>query len=210
MNHSPIEPQPLEGPLPRRVLYHHRTQGKAVEGVHIRGITDALRAEGIPVDVISLPGADPYATPKAMSPTKQARPWMKLIAKLPEPLFEMAELGYNLVAGWRLRKYLNQHPDVDMIYERYSLFMFITVMVARARRIPVVLEINDSASMERVRPLFFLRLAMRIERWVLRQCSGLVFVSGNFRRRLQDVHGQMAPAIVSHNAANIDKFSFTP
>lgn len=210
MNHSPIEPQPLEGPLPRRVLYHHRTQGKAVEGVHIRGITDALRAEGIPVDVISLPGADPYATPKAMSPTKQARPWMKLIAKLPEPLFEMAELGYNLVAGWRLRKYLNQHPDVDMIYERYSLFMFITVMVARARRIPVVLEINDSASMERVRPLFFLRLAMRIERWVLRRCSGLVFVSGNFRHRLQEVHGQMAPAIVSHNAANIDKFSFTP
>ena len=210
MNPLPLDPQPLEGPLPRRVLYHHRTQGKAVEGVHIRGITDALRAEGIPVDVISLPGADPYATPKAMSPTRQARPWMKLIAKLPEPLFEMAELGYNLVAGWRLRKYLNQHPDVDLIYERYSLFMFITVMVARARRIPVVLEINDSASMERVRPLFFLRLAMRIERWVLRQCSGLVFVSGNFRRRLQDVHGQMAPAIVSHNAANIDKFSFTP
>ncbi|MEY4754709.1 MAG: hypothetical protein RJA44_2384, partial [Pseudomonadota bacterium] len=53
----------------RRVLYHHRTQGKAVEGVHIRGITDAFRAEGVKVDVISLPGADPYASPKAMSPT---------------------------------------------------------------------------------------------------------------------------------------------
>ena len=58
----------------RRVLYHHRTQGKAVEGVHIRGVTDALRAEGIAVDVMSLPGADPYATPAAMAPTRQATP----------------------------------------------------------------------------------------------------------------------------------------
>ena len=67
----------------RKVLYHHRTQGKAVEGVHIRGITDALRAEGVAVDIISLPGADPYASPKAMSPTRQARPWMKLVTRLP-------------------------------------------------------------------------------------------------------------------------------
>lgn len=196
---------------PRRVLYHHRTQGKAVEGVHIRGITDALRAEGIPVDVISLPGADPYASPKAMSPTRQARPWMKLIAKLPEPLFELAELGYNLVAGWRLQRYLNAHPDVDMIYERYSLFMAITVLIGRARGIPVILEINDSASVERVRALFFLKMAMAIERWTLSRCAGLVFVSANFRDRVQEVHGvPLAPAIVSHNAANIDKFSFTP
>ena len=57
----------------KRVLYHHRTQGKAVEGVHIRGITDALRAEGIAVDIISLPGADPYSSPKGMSPTTSAR-----------------------------------------------------------------------------------------------------------------------------------------
>ena len=54
----------------RKVLYHHRTQGKAVEGVHIRGITDALRADGVHVDIISLPGADPYSSPKAMSPTR--------------------------------------------------------------------------------------------------------------------------------------------
>jgi hypothetical protein len=46
-----------------RVLYHHRTQVKAVEGVHIRGVTDALRAEGVPVDVMSLSGADPYTSP---------------------------------------------------------------------------------------------------------------------------------------------------
>lgn len=193
----------------RRVLYHHRTQGKAVEGVHIRGISDALRAEGVAVDIISLPGADPYASPKAMSPTRQAKWWMKLVTKLPEPLFELAEVGYNLIAGWRILAYLRQHRDVGFIYERYSLFMFAPVLIARWRRLPIILEINDSATVYRVRPLFFQRLAMAIERWVFRKASGLVFVSGIFRDRALAAHGTMAPAIVTPNAANIDKFSFT-
>ncbi len=193
----------------RRVLYHHRTQGKAVEGVHIRGVTDALRAEGVAVDIISLPGADPYATPKAMSPTKQARPWMKLVSGLPEPLFELAELAYNAVAGWRILRYLSRHRDVDFIYERYSLFMFVAVLIGRMRGLPVLLEVNDSATVVRVRPLFFQRLAMAVERWAFSRASGLVFVSGAFRDHARSAHRSMAPAIVTPNAANIDKFSFT-
>jgi glycosyltransferase involved in cell wall biosynthesis len=195
----------------KRVLYHHRTQGKAVEGVHIRGITDALRAEGVAVDIISLPGADPYATPKAMSPTQQAKWWMKIVTKLPEPLFEVAELGYNLVAGWRVWRYLVAHPDVGFIYERYSLFMFAAVLIARWRGLPIILEVNDSSTVYRVRPLHFLRLATAIERWVFTRASGLVFVSTVFRDRVAGAHRTpLAPVIITPNAANIDKFSFTP
>ncbi|MBA3930289.1 MAG: glycosyltransferase WbuB, partial [Xanthomonas sp.] len=157
----------METPV-KRVLYHHRTQGKAVEGVHIRGVTDALRAEGVTVDIISVPGADPYSSPKAMSPTRQARPWMGVINKLPEPLFELVEVLYNLVAGWRLLAYLRQHRDLAFIYERYSLFMFLPTWLARMRGMPMILEVNDSATVERVRPLFFKRLAMAIERWTFR------------------------------------------
>jgi glycosyltransferase involved in cell wall biosynthesis len=194
----------------RRILYHHRTQGKAVEGVHIRGVTDALRAEGVDVDIISLPGADPYATPKAMSPTRQATPLMRIVSKLPEPLFELAELGYNLVAGWRIWQYLRTHPDVGFIYERYSLFLFAPVWIARLRKIPIILEVNDSATVFRVRALSLGWLAMAIERWVFRKANGLVFVSSIFRDRVGSVHGNMAPAIVTPNAANLSKFSFTP
>jgi glycosyltransferase involved in cell wall biosynthesis len=194
----------------RRVLYHHRTQGKAVEGVHIRGVTDALRAEGVAVDIISLPGADPYGSPKAMSPTQQAKPWMMLVTSLPEPLFELAEVFYNFVAGWRVLQYMRAHRDLDFIYERYSLFMFAGVLLARLRKLPIILEVNDSAAVVRVRPLFFRSLAMWIERWCLRKASGLVFVSGVFRDRTIAAHGWIAPAIVTPNAANINKFSFTP
>jgi glycosyltransferase involved in cell wall biosynthesis len=194
----------------RRVLYHHRTQGKAVEGVHIRGVTDALRAEGVEVEVVSLPGADPYSTPKAMSPTKQSTRLMRIAAQLPEPLFEFAELAYNLMAVWRIRTALRRRGNPDFIYERYSLFMFGPLLWARWSGLPFVLEVNDSATVERVRPLFFLALATAIERWMFRRASGLVFVSTVFMERAQALHGPIAPAIVSPNAANIDKFSFSP
>lgn len=198
------------GGVVKRVLYHHRTQGKAVEGVHIRGITDALRADGVVVDIISLPGADPYATPKAMSPTQQATSLMKLVARFPEPLFELAELAYNLVAGWRVARYLSKAGKVDFIYERYSLFMFAVVWLAKWKKIPIILEVNDSSTVERVRPVHFMRIATALESWVFRNASGLVFVSGVFRDRIQAAHGRIAPAIITPNAANIDKFSYTP
>jgi glycosyltransferase involved in cell wall biosynthesis len=194
----------------RRVLYHHRTQGKAVEGVHIRGISDALRAEGVAVDVISLPGADPYASPKAMSPTKQSKWWMRLIVKLPELAFEAVELAYNLVSGYRILQYIRAHRDLDLIYERYALFMFMPLLIARMRGLTMILEVNDSATVERVRPLYFRWLAMRIERWVFNRANGLVFVSTVFRDRALAAHGSIAPSIITPNAANIDKFSFTP
>lgn len=203
-------PDSLHDQPPKRVLYHHRTQGKAVEGIHIRGIADALRAQGATVDIISLPGADPYATPKAMSPTRQATWWMRLVSRLPQPFFELAELAYNVVAGVRVARYLRAHEDVEFIYERYSLFMFAPLWVARRRKVPMILEINDSAVVARVRPLFFQRVAAAIERWVFRHADGLVFVSRTFLDRAVEAHGAIAPAIVTPNAANIDKFSFTP
>lgn len=194
----------------QRVLYHHRTQGKAVEGVHIRGIADALRADGVHVDIISLPGADPYVTPKAMSPTQQATTLMKLVARFPEPLFELAELAYNAVASWRLVKYFKQSGRIDFIYERYSLFMFAGVLIARLKKIPIILEVNDSSTVERVRHVFFKKLATAIEGWVFRKADGLVFVSGVFRDRIVQAHKNVAPTIITPNAANINKFSYTP
>lgn len=195
----------------KTVLYHHRTQGKAVEGVHIRSVTDALRGQGVHVDILSIPGADPYETDQTMSTTSQETLLMKLVARLPEPVFELAELAYNLPAWWRARQWLNKHPDLDMVYERYSLYLFVMVWLANRRNIPIVLEVNDSAVVEdRVRPLFFQRAAKAIEKWIFNHADGLVFVSTRFRDVVSAGHGQMARSIISQNAANIDKFSFSP
>ena len=191
------------------VLYHHRTQGRGVEAVHIRGVVDALRARDIRVEILSLPNADPYDERKPTSGATK-RPWRKMARALPEPLFELLEFAFNLLSFFRVWKWLTKHPDGTFIYERYSLFMFSTVTLARLRGIPIILEINDSAAAPRVRELFFLTLALKVEGWTFRNASGLIFISTDFRDICLKRHGRMAPSIVSHNAANIADFTSPP
>ncbi len=194
--------------MTEKVLYHHRTRGRSVEGVHIRSVAAALRQLGFAVDILSLPGADPEA-PQSPTSTKSpglvSRLLSALASRAPEWLFELFELLYNLAAWWRLRQRLKRDARV-WIYERYSLFLFAGVLLARQRGVPIVLEVNDSAVMPRVRPLLMRTLARRIERWVFNRCDGLVFVSSAFRDQVLAAHGSLSATIISPNAADISRF----
>ena len=194
--------------MTEQVLYHHRTRGRSVEGVHIRSVAAALRGLDFKVDILSLPGADPEA-PEVPASTKSqgllSRLLSALASRAPEWLFELSELLYNLLAWWRLRGCLRLHGPV-WIYERYSLFLFAGVWLANRRGVPIVLEVNDSAVMPRVRPLLMRALARRIEKWVFNHCDGLVFVSSAFRDQVLAAHGSLARTIISPNAADISRF----
>jgi len=187
-----------------RILYHHRTRGRHVEGVHIRGIVGALRELGHDVDVMSFPGADPeHETETAAAPGRGRIAGM--VTRLPGVVFELFELLYNGVTMVRMRRaWAAAAPR--LIYERYSLFLFATIWMARRRRIPVVLEINDSALVDRVRPLVMKGLAKRIEGWCLRNATGLVFISTYFRDLASEAYGDIAPNVVSPNAVDLPRF----
>lgn len=203
------------------ILFHHRTRGKGAEGVHIMGVTNGLRQLGHQVHILSLPGADPEAKPASSTQESTnestnvnaaakggsgiVRWLLDLTRYVPEAVFELFELAYNLPALWRLRKAVKQHQTA-LIYERYSLFMFASVWWAKRRQLPIILEINDSALVHRVRPLFFKSLARKIEAWVFRNATGLVFISGHFQQVAQDGHQQIAPSVVSPNAADLSQF----
>lgn len=188
-----------------RILYHHRTRGLRVEGVHIRGIVHALRELGHTVTVMSFPGADPEHAPVARSEAGRGR-LGGLVTRLPGIVFEFFELAYNLVTWPRMALAIRrQRPQ--LIYERYSLFLFSTVWLARRHGIPVILEINDSALVERVRPLSLKRLARRVEGWCFRSSTGLVFISTHFLRQARSSYGEIARSIVSPNAADLDRFN---
>ena len=188
-----------------RVLYHHRTRGRNVEGVHIRGIVGALREMGHDVRVMSFPGADPETEPEATPAANGAesrKGWLAtLVTRLPGVGFELAEIAYNLATWWRMRRVLREFKP-DFIYERYSLFLFVTVAMARRRGIPIILEMNDSAVVERVRPLHLKALARRIERWCLTRATGIVFISTRFRDTLAAHYGALPPTVVSPNAVD--------
>jgi glycosyltransferase involved in cell wall biosynthesis len=194
-----------------RVLYHHRTRCAGVERVHILGIARALRAMGHDVDIMSVSGlqsAEDAAAPVS-KPGWKWRAFHAVTTQIPEFVFEILELAYNIVAGVRLWRYIRTRRP-DLLYERYSLFMCLGVWMARRFGIPVILEVNDSAVVERVRPLFLVHLARRIEGWIFRNCRGIVFVSRQFQREVQAHFRDMAPSIVSPNAVDIAHFTPTP
>ncbi len=196
-----------------KALYHHRTQGRRVEGVHIRGVANALRELGCEVRVLSFPGADPEVEPgtghagtttaatKAPPPADGKGRLATLVSRLPGVLFEFAELGYNLVTWWRIRTEIRRNRP-DFIYERYSLFLFMTIWIARREGIPIILEINDSAVVQRLRPLWLKSLARRIEGWCMTRATGIVFISTYFKDLLSAHYGQLPPSVVSPNAVD--------
>ncbi|MDP7592870.1 MAG: glycosyltransferase family 4 protein [Litorilituus sp.] len=201
------------------ILFHHRTRGKGAEGVHIRGVTKGLRDLGHKVSILSLPGAEPESQPlnkqnisNKSAQAESAKPKKSLLASLthltkytPEFIFEFIELAFNLLSLFRLNNAVKQENS-DIIYERYSLFLIASVWWAKRNNMPIILEVNDSSLVHRVRKLHFVSLAKKLERWIFKNATGLVFISSEFQQIAQQEFGEIAPSIVSPNAADLDAF----
>ena len=204
-----------------QVVYHHRTRGKGAEGAHIRGIVDGFRKLGHSVSIQSFPGVKPEEDKEVSLANVQAdaraavrnEEHRSLLSKLaesskyaPEVVFEFYEILYNLLVLIRLGKLVN-NTKPGLIYERYSMFMVGGILIAKIFRVPVVLEINDSALVDRVRPLYLRKLARLFEAWAFRNANGLVFISSYFKDQAMENYRDMAPAIVLPNGADTDKFN---
>jgi len=189
-----------------KYLYHHRTQGLNVEGVHIHSICNALAAQGHEVKLVSVKTIDENYLANSHTEVENANiqpSLLKTIAKnIPEPLFELLEFTYSFYSFFRLWYVISKYRP-DRIYERYSLFLFSTVILAKLYSIPIVYEINDSAQLKRLRPLFFKRFASYIEKRIFSYASGLVFVSKRLENIIHIAYPSISSlSIVSHNAAD--------
>lgn len=192
-----------------KYLYHHRTLGMNVEGVHIRSICCALEKKGHQVRLVSVDSAnDNYKQVKVAKENKNKKTSiLKIISKrFPEPIFELLEMAYSLYSFFRLWRIIHDFRP-DRIYERYSMFLFSTIFLSKIYKIPVVYEINDSAALERLRPLYFTKLAKFIEQRVFLSAHGLVFVSSRLK---EIIEGEYSPVncIISPNAIDPDIFFF--
>ena len=167
-----------------KILYHHRTQGHGAEGVHITGIVTALRRSGHEVTLLNPPGVDPESTAGSYLYGQRAglvsRLWRWISKWLPQILFELLELSYNVSHASRLRAALRAER-YDLIFERYAFFLSTTARMAARRGIALMLEVNEVAGIPRARPLVLRRLAQRMEARTLQRASGVVVVSGFLR-----------------------------
>jgi glycosyltransferase involved in cell wall biosynthesis len=173
------------------VLYHHRTQGRGAEAVHISSIVHALRGMGHSVTVVSPPGIDPldptHAIPvdKARVRTGGMQTIWKLISRhLPNFLFEIAEICYNVSAYRRLSTVLASQK-FDLIYERYAFYLIVSGLLAREHDIPLVLEANEvSGIASRARRQSYPSLCSRFERFLFARCSGIHTVSSHLKNMI--------------------------
>lgn len=190
-----------------RVIYVHRTQGRGVEGVHMRGVAEGLRTRGYDVDFVG-PG-DPATGTVRGAPAAGTGAFLKgLVSKhAPEVLFEAAEMGYNWAAAAQLRAALA--TPATLIYERYAIFAEAGARAARRAGIPHVLEVNYTARTPLVRPRSALLkpLAEAADRRLFAGARLLVAVSSYLRDHLIRDYG-IAPEriIVTPNAADPARF----
>ena len=132
-----------------KILYHHRTQGRGAEGVHITSIVNSLTALGHQVTVLSPPGIDPLSNAgnapvdKSIVKTTGVNSLWKFISKnIPNFAFELIEIFYNIPSLLRLNKELSS-SSYDLIYERYAFYMISGAFMAKRFQIPLVLEANE-------------------------------------------------------------------
>jgi glycosyltransferase involved in cell wall biosynthesis len=192
-----------------RALYHHRTQGRGAEAVHIHSFCSGLEQLGYAVEIAGPPGVQ--ADPNAPQATDVGRPktFLGWVARnIPQAGFEMLEIGYNFAALPRLKARCRDSKPA-FIYERYALFNLAGARAARAAGIPFVLEMNDTVHMDRQRQgktLKMKRLATIFEDRLLRMSTGVAVVSGYLRDHLIERGVPAEAIVVTPNAVHESEF----
>lgn len=196
------------------ILYHHRTQGRGAEGLHIASIVGALRELGHRVTVVSPPGVNPLA-PESTIPvghgsgrgTGIQRVWGWVSRNLPNWMFEIAEIAYNAPAYLRLGRVLKRE-HFDLVYERYAFYLLAGAVQCRRCGIPFVLEANEVSGIEhRARPQSFPWLCTKFEMSLFSRCASIQTVSSNLKRRIVAQGVPEARVGVSPNAFDLRQVS---
>jgi len=188
-----------------KVLYHHRTQGEEPESIHIGSIVAALRDLGHEVRIVGPVDIEHDGDSRAGAPAPTAGRAPGLLARIkrsvPRAVFELLQVAYNLVAWRRLDRAIREFQP-DFIYERYALFAFAGVALARRRRVPLILEVNTPYA--QAWATYFGINLQRLARWLetrtLRAAPHIVTVTHVQAQLLQQLGVAAENITVSHNA----------
>lgn len=187
-----------------RIIYHHRTRATDAQRVHILEMIRAFEAQGHEVQVVGLVHPE-TALEDAKRDAVQA-PWQGLVRKIPFA-YEAVQIGYNVIGlALLMRAFFNRRAD--FIYERYALFNFSGVLVAKLFRIPIILEVNAPTALEMKRDgdIQHEGFAEWTERLIWNWASYVVVVSTPLRRILEKLGVKPEKLVVMINGVNVDTF----
>jgi glycosyltransferase involved in cell wall biosynthesis len=168
------------------------------------------------VDLLSPPGVDPF-DPAASAPVDKTKThtsgwgsfWKFASRHLPNWLFELAEIAYNVVAALRLRRVLSENR-YDIVFERYAFFLLAGARETRRAGCRFLLEVNEVSGIPgRARRQSFVRLCARLERRLLRHCDLVHAVSSYLGERLVDAGLDRSKLVVIPNGFDISRLKLT-
>jgi hypothetical protein len=175
-----------------RILFHHRIASRDGQAVHIEELIAALRRQGHETILVGPPSF--MATGFGGS-----NPLVDRIKRLlPCAVYELLEIGYNAKAFLRLHAAVRAHRP-DIIYERFSLFLFAGVWVRRLSDIPMLLEVNSPLYEERTKNdgLRLHRLGRWAQRLLWNQVDHILPVTGVLARTVTDMGCARLPSPLS-------------
>ncbi len=130
---------------------------------------------------------------------------------IPEALYELLEVAYNFRAFSRLRAAVRAHRP-DVIYERFSLFLFAGIWVRRLYGLPLLLEVNSPLYEERAKNdgLRLHRLGRWAQRLLWNHADHVLPVSGVLARTVEDYGVSASRITVIPNGVNPKRFGDIP
>ncbi|HEY9117010.1 MAG TPA: glycosyltransferase family 4 protein [Roseivirga sp.] len=200
-----------------KILYHHRTQAKGVEGVHIQGVINALREQGNDVQIVALinnPKTERDDSSKNKKNVKNSSPglWRNFLNffanHAPNFIFRLAEILYNIVAFFKICKVLTT-KDIDIIYERYAYFNFSGILAAKLYKKPLILEVNIFTGLNDARLLALSPIAEAIEKKVFLASNAIFVISDYLKDKMIQRYGLEKEKIHVHpNAVDPNQLEY--
>jgi glycosyltransferase involved in cell wall biosynthesis len=186
-----------------QILYHHRTRSTDAQRIHIQEIVRAFQQLGHEVEIASLVPTD-VGEDSARDASESA--WKRLARGIPGA-YDMVQLGSNLVEIPMLLARLSRNR-ANFLYERYSLFNFAGVFVARLCRLPLILEVNSPSALEqrREREIGFPGIARWAERTICNMATRVIVVSTPLARIMADTGVHPARLVVMPNGVALERF----
>ncbi len=188
-----------------RILYHHRTLGDGAEGIHIQSIVNGLRNLGHEVKVVSLVGEQ---TQFRKSQEAKESFWDKVRAKIPGPVYELAEIAYNLKGLGMLQKAIDSFRP-DIIYDRYAHFSFSALWAAKRNNLPLILEVNSPYSIQKRQweKLYFPGLSRMGEEKIFNAAPHIIVVSTPLKKIVMDYGVPEERITVLPNGTDPERFN---
>lgn len=188
-----------------RILYHHRTLGDGAEGIHIQSIVNNLKELGHSVKVVSLVGEQTRF--RSAQEAKESR-WDKIKHWIPKPIYELAEVAYNLKGLRMLEKAIDDFKP-DIIYDRYAHFSFSALWAARRNKLPLILEVNSPYSIQKRQweKLYFPWLSEMGERKIFNAAPQIIVVSTPLKKIVMDYGVPAERITVLPNGTDPERFN---